>query len=229
MNVILVARNAFEAYLINSAVRRPVNRIGVLVDEQRPVQFAHDLTRALVIGADHDTIRVLEVLDGRPLAQELRVRHDDDVAVVPQLRDGALDLISGPDRHRRFGDDKGLRLEVRRNLARRGEYEREIRKPVAAPGRRPDGDHHHIGRRNGRIELGGEGQPAGFDVAFDEILKPVLEDRNFAALEPGDLGCVLVDTCDDVAEIGKTGAGDETDIAGADDGYVHEKEPSENF
>ena len=29
MNVILVARNALAAYLISSAVRRPVNRIGV--------------------------------------------------------------------------------------------------------------------------------------------------------------------------------------------------------
>jgi hypothetical protein len=44
-----------------------------LIDEQRPVKLAHHPARPLVVGADHDAIGTLEILDGRALAQKLRV------------------------------------------------------------------------------------------------------------------------------------------------------------
>ena len=60
-----------------------------------------------------------------------------------------------------------------------------------------------------------------FDVACDQVVEPRLVDRHLAALERGDLACVLVDAGDLVAEVGKAGPGNEADIAGADHGNAH--------
>ena len=79
MKVILVARKALAAYLISSAVRRPVNSDRRLVEVERPVELAHHLARALVVGADHDAVGALEVADRRAFAQEFRVGGDRDV------------------------------------------------------------------------------------------------------------------------------------------------------
>ena len=86
MKVILVARKALAAYLISSAVRRSVKRIGACVEIERPVELAHDLARALVVGADHDAVGMLEVLDRRAFAQELRIGHDGEIGVRASLR-----------------------------------------------------------------------------------------------------------------------------------------------
>src|SRR5664279_4751422 len=85
MKVILVARNALAAYLINSAVKR-IGRVfdqlrGAplgkhqrrLIERQRPVDIAEHLAPALIRGADHDAIRKLEVADRGTLAQEFRI------------------------------------------------------------------------------------------------------------------------------------------------------------
>ena len=78
MKVILVARKALAAYLISSAVRRPVIQDRRAVEIERPVELGHHLARARVVGADHDAVGMLEVLDRRALAQEFRVGHDGD-------------------------------------------------------------------------------------------------------------------------------------------------------
>ena len=44
-----------------------------LIDEQRPVKLAHHVARPLVIGANHDAIGMLEILNGGALAQKLRI------------------------------------------------------------------------------------------------------------------------------------------------------------
>ena len=118
MKVILVARKALAAYLMSSAVRRPVNSSGVAVEVERAVDVGHDLARALVVGADDDAVGPLEVGDGGALAQELRVRHDGELGVRPGLGDDARDLVAGADGHRRLGDDHLVAVEHRGDLAR---------------------------------------------------------------------------------------------------------------
>ena len=81
MKVILVARKALAAYLISSAVRRPVIEDRRRVEIERPVELGHHLARALVVGADHDPVGMLEVLDRRALAQEFRVGDDREIGV----------------------------------------------------------------------------------------------------------------------------------------------------
>ena len=46
---------------------------GRLVEVKRPINLGHELARALVVGADHDAIGMLEVLDGGAFAQEFRI------------------------------------------------------------------------------------------------------------------------------------------------------------
>ena len=118
MKVILVARKALAAYLMSSAVRRPVKSSGVAVEVERAVDVGHDLARALVVGADDDAVGPLEVVDGGALAQELRVRHDRELGVRPGLGDDARHLVAGADGDGRFGDDHLVAVEdARRSRA----------------------------------------------------------------------------------------------------------------
>ena len=74
-----------------------------LDEEERPVERPHDRPRPLALGADDHAVGAHEVLDGRALAQELRVRDDVDVRIRPPLADDAGDLAPGAHRHRRLG------------------------------------------------------------------------------------------------------------------------------
>jgi hypothetical protein len=71
---------------------------------------------------------------------------------------------------------------------------------------RADGDEDRVGAVDRLGELGGEAQPAAFDVARHELVEPRLVDWHHALLERVDLGGVLVDADDVMAEIGKAGA-----------------------
>ena len=221
MKVILVARKALAAYLISSAVRRSVNRIGELVEIERTIDFRHHLARARVVAADHDAVGMLEILDGGAFAQEFRVGHDREVGVRSRFANDALDLVAGADRHGRLGDDDREAVERGGDLARGIEHVGEIGMAVAAPRRRADRDEHRVGGLNRAGQIAGEFEAAGAGIGGDQIVEARLIDRNFAPIERGDLARVLVDAGHLVAEIGKAGPGNEADIAGADHGNAH--------
>ena len=73
------------------------------------------------------------------------------------------------------------------------------------------------------LQVGGEGQAAFARVLGDEFGQARLEDRDLAAVERLDLGRILVDAADVVAEIGKAGAGDQADIACSDHRDPHQR------
>ena len=226
MKVILVARKALAAYLISSAVRRAGEHDRRLVEGQRPVDLAHHLARALVVGADHDAVGELEVADRRALAQEFRIGDDRDVGRRLGLADDPLDLVAGADRHGRFGDDHGEAVERGGDLARGGVDIGEVGMAVAAPRRRADRDEHRVGfappapaRSVVKISR------PGLHVGGHQLVEARLEDRDLAALQRCDLAGVLVDAGDLVAEIGKAGAGHQADIARADHRDAHEDNP----
>ena len=106
------------AYLISSAVRRSGEQDRRAVEIERAIELAHHLARARIVGADHDAVGMLEVLDGGAFAQEFRIGHHREVGVGPRFADDALDLVAGADRHGRFGDDHGEAVERARDLAR---------------------------------------------------------------------------------------------------------------
>ena len=106
MKLILVARNAFEAYLIISAVRMSVlddRRLGLQV----AVQAGHALDRLGFGAAQHDAVRVAEVVDGGAFAQELGIA--DDAEARARAVAGALERgqhpVAGADRHGALVDD----------------------------------------------------------------------------------------------------------------------------
>ena len=116
MKVILVARKALAAYLISSAVRRPVDEDRRAVEIERPVKLVHHLRRARIVGADDDPVGMLEILDRSAFAQELGVGNHRHVGVRPLLADDALDLVAGADRDRGLGDHDGEAVESRGDL-----------------------------------------------------------------------------------------------------------------
>ena len=161
MKVILVARKALAAYLVSSAVRRPVNSIGALLRIERAVDLAHDVAGALVLGADDDPVGTLEILDRGAFAQEFGVGDDRDVASGARLADDPLDLVAGADRHGRLGDDHGAGPDERCAISRgRAEDVGQVGMAVAAARRRADGDEDRLGARDRLGQIGGEGQPA---------------------------------------------------------------------
>ena len=60
-----------------------------------------------IVGSDHDPVGVLEILDGRALAQELRVRYHCELGVRAGFLNDALDIVAGADRNRRLGHHHG--------------------------------------------------------------------------------------------------------------------------
>ena len=195
---------------------------GRLIEAQRPVDIGQDVFGALVLGADHDAIGMLEIVNGRSLPQKFRVRHHHDIGVRPLLVDDALDFIAGTDRYGRLGNDDCKSVERGGDLAGRIVNVGKIRIPIAAPRRRADGDEHRIGRTDGLLKRGGKRQPCFFDIGVHEIVQARLKNRNFATLERRDLRRILVDTNHVMAEIGQTGSGDETHITRADHCNAHE-------
>ena len=164
---------------------------------------------------------MLEVLDRRAFAQEFRIGDDRHRDVRPQLAQNPFDLVAGPDRHRRFGDDDRRVGQERRKLTGRGVDKRQVGMAVAAPRRRADRDEHRIGLADGS-KVGREGKPPLLPVGGDELGKPGLVDRDFALIEGRDLVGVAVDAGDVVTEIRKAGPGDKPDVAGTDHHHAHE-------
>jgi hypothetical protein len=70
------------------------------------------------------------------------------------------------------------------------------------------------------LQFGREFEPAALDVRLDQRLSPA--PRSACDRPAGlDLGLVLVDASHMMAEIGKAGAGNQSDIAGADHRDTH--------
>ncbi len=99
--------------------------------------------------------------------------------------------------------------------------EAQIGMAVAAARRRTDRDEHRVGRGHRAGEIGREFEPAGARIVGDQVIEAGLVNRHLAARQSRDLRLVLVDANDLMAEIGKTGAGNKADIAGADHGNAH--------
>ena len=116
-----------------------------VAQRERLVQARHQLARALIVDADENAVGMHEVLDRRAFAQELRIGAHGELGVGPDRAHAILDLAAGAHRHRRFGDDDGEAVEVRRQLLDRGVDVGQIRIAIAAAHRRADRQQHDVG------------------------------------------------------------------------------------
>ena len=92
---------------------------------------------------------------------------------------------------------------------------------VAAPRRRAHGNEDGVGGLGRLGQAGGEEEPLLAHVLGDQLGQARLVDRHLASRQGGDLVGVLVDAGDDVAEVGKAGAGDEAHVTGTDHCNAH--------
>ncbi len=203
MKVILVARKALAAYLISSLVRRLVNRIGALVEEQRAIDLAHHLAAEVILGPDHDPVGPLEIADRRAFAQELGVGDDRDLVRRSGLVDNPLHLVPGADRHGRLGDDHGVVRQLLADFARDFVNEGEIGVAIAPAAGRADRDEDRRRTRDPLTQIGGEAQASGLHIAIDQRIKARFVDRHDPGVEPVDLALILVDADHLVPEIGE--------------------------
>ncbi len=110
------------------------------------IQGSQQLRGALGVGADDDPVRLHEVIDGRPLLQEFRVRDhvelDRRIARLRGIRPHRLShLIRGTHRHRGFGDHHLVFAHVLADGAGHRQHIAQVRRAVL------------IGRRAHRDQL----------------------------------------------------------------------------
>ena len=92
---------------------------------------------------------------------------------------------------------------------------------VATARRRTDGDKDRIGIGDRFGDAGRELQTPGFDISGDQTIEVRFENRNLAAQQRFDLARVLVDTGDDMTEVGEACARHKAHITSADHCNVH--------
>src|SRR5262245_65028 len=202
-----------------------------LIQIQWAVDLGRDPPGTLILGADDDAIRMLEIVDRGAFAQEFRIRHDGKVRIVPELSNDALNLVAGADRHSRFGDNDGEPLERLGDFARRPVNVGQIGMSVSATRWSADRDEHGVGATHRLSQRGGKRQPPLLDVRADDIAEPRLEDWNFACIESRNLGAILIDAGDLMAEIRDTSARNEAHVISADhrNPHVYHSHTSHNF
>ncbi len=204
----------------------------LVVAVERRVQLLHLLggQRAGFVGvdADDDAVRPHEVLDRRPFLEELGIRHDREAmrdaacetARGQRLVDHAAHALRGADRHRRLVDDHLVARHVAADVARRFEHVLQIGGAVLV-GRRADRDELDLAVRDARFHIGGKRDAPGRAGARDDFLQARLVDRNPAVVQDLDLAGIDVEAKHVVPDFREARAGDETDVAGADDGDFH--------
>src|ERR1700722_13291004 len=94
---------------------------------------------------------------------------------------------------------------------------------VAAPRRCADGDENRVRVADRGSEVGREKEPVLSDVRAHQGFEPRLVDRYRALFQGIDAAGILVDAGDVVAEIGKAGTGNNSDIAGSYHDNLHRK------
>ena len=188
------------------------------------VEGAHQVDGLVVLGADDDAVGAHEVVDGGAFLEEFGVGNDAVGDVDRTLRefvgDGSLDLGCGADGDRALVDDDLVVGHPAADAARGGKHVLEVGGAVFV-GRGADGDELDGAVLHGFLDIGGEVQAAGGNVAADHVLQAGFEDRDAACFEDADLLGIDIETEDIIAHLGQTGAADQTDVTGADDGDFH--------
>src|SRR5215831_5405517 len=226
MKVIFVARNALDAYLMSSAERRSVKRIGVSL--MKSGRYTSRMTRRARSSSVPTTMRsgCLKSSIAAPSRRNSGFDTTAKSAFRAQFANDRLDVVIGSHRNRRFYGDNGEACDFSGGLGRGVMNIREIGKSIAPPQGRTYRQEYGVGGANRRCRFARKGQAPGCDVAGDERVQPRFENRQFSALKCSDLLCILVDAGYDVAEVRKTCTGDQSDIARTKHCYSHEVEPS---
>ncbi len=192
------------------------------------VDLAHALLRARRAGADKDAVGLEEVGDRRALLEEFGVGDDvegDRLAALGEyLRDALLHLPGGADGYGGFVHDHPVARHVTGDLLGDREHVLQVGRAVLV-GRGADGDELHLGVAHRLGGVCGETQAALGEVARDDRLQAGLPDRDGAGAQLVDLGLVDVHAQHVVADFREARAADQADVAGTENGELHEGHP----
>src|SRR5581483_9821196 len=203
-------------------------RVGGVLDQFRRIDVGNDQrrlegcisllqggNRALRTHADDDAVGLHQVLDGEAFAQELRVAYDIefDFGFAIAL-DGFGDFIARFDRDGAFVDNDFITGHGGSDLARNLLDEAQVDGTILQ-GRSWHRDENHVRVLNPLRGAGGEPEPPVGSVLFDQLLEAGFVNGDAALLQSFDLGSVVVDANDLVANLGKAGASYQANIAGA--------------
>ena len=185
------------------------------------VEVAHDRFRLGTVGADDDTVRPHEVFHGRSFTEEFGVGHDVKAGGRRGMpRNQVTQPLPGSHRHRRFGDDHLVAVQVGRDAPSDVFDEREVRRAVV-PGRRAHGDENREACFDGLAQVSGEDQPAFRQSFANQFGQTGFVDRNVALFQQGDAALVLVHAGHLDAEFREAGPGHQSDVPGPNDADVH--------
>jgi len=191
------------------------------VEIERTVKRAHEFLCAFVLDADDDTVRALEIVDGRALAQKFRIGGHGEIGAGRRAFDDRFHFVRCPDWHGRFRHDDSVPGHGGGDFLRGGVDIGKVRMTVASPGRCADGDEDGIRILYRSVKIGREGKPSRKSVAINENIETRFVDGNLAPVEGLDLRSVLVDAGDCMAEIGKARPRHQSYIAGPNHRHVH--------
>ena len=211
VNDSLRARKALAPFLMISAASTSTTRRGASIASYS----ADDRVERVRVGvretADDDPGRAREVVDGGPLAQELRVGED------PAGRQpGRLDRPSrAADRERAADDEDVVRAEPVADRRERAVELAQVAPTVVVDGR-ADADRTIPGSAGDGV---GDLEPAGGDGRVERLLEARLVDRDPTGPERARAGLAPVSTrWTRWPSPARPDGADEADVAGADDG-----------
>ena len=192
-----------------------------IAQEKRAIDVAHHLAGPFRFHPHNHPVGAHEIVDRRAFAQEFGVGGHVEVRVRIGGQHRLGHLAVGADGDGGFGDDHGIAGERAADFGGGGHDIGEVGMAIAATGRRADGDKDRVGPRHRLGQIKGKGQPPGGDILGHEVFQTWLEDRHFARPQPVDLGGVLVNADDLMAEIRKADPRNQADIAGANHRNLH--------
>ena len=176
----------------------------VALADEGLVQARHHLLCPVAAHADHHAVRLQEIVDRIALAEEFRVGDHVEVhGSVGAHRSGHF--LGRTDRHRALVHDDLVLGDHLAELVSHAEHIAQVGTAVLS-GRRRQREEDDVCGLHRLREVGGEGQPAGLDVAFEQHVEVGLVDGHLPVAHFLDLGGIDVDTHDIVSGFCKTGA-----------------------
>src|SRR5579859_813967 len=181
---------------------------------------AGDAFDGLRLGAaQHDAVRMTEVIDGRAFAQELWIANHAEARAGPIARafEGRQHPIAGADRHGALVDDD--QAAFRRGVlaeAVRGRFDLGHVGLALDARRRANAHERELGGLQALDVVERKAQATSLDILNHDLFQPRLVNRQLAAPEPFHFARVNVDPYDLVAQLRETGGGYQPNVIGPD-------------
>src|SRR5438309_622851 len=171
--------------------------------------------------SDDDPIGLHQIADGAAFAQKFRIANDIELrsmSIVAFDRFGYF--LARFYRNRAFVDNYPVISQHPGNFARHFLNKTEIDAAVMLR-RGRDGDEDNLRILDPFLDATSEAQPLGRNITMDEFFESGFVNWNFACAQSFDFSGIIVDASNVMANFGKTGAGNKTDVYRTDDCNIH--------